>query len=67
MYRYRYVIAECKVVECIDGEEEDNTGDPYFQGYGARFEEERRMGSREVRRPCEECRYQKLGKGDQEA
>ena len=45
MHRYGYVIAESKVVERIDGEEEDNTGNPYFEGYGARFEEERRVGS----------------------
>ena len=64
MYWYRYVIAEGKIVGCIDGEEEDDTGNPYSQGYGARFEEERRVGAREVRRPCEERRYQELSKGD---
>ena len=61
------VIAESKVIEKIDGEKEADIREPSNQRYGARFEEEWRLGYGEVSGPCEQGCHDELDKGDEKA
>ena len=50
MHGHRDVVAESKVVEEIDSEEEKDVREPAGEGDGAGFEEEWRVGEGEVGR-----------------
>lgn len=60
------IVAEGKVVERVDDEEQCDAREPSYHGNSSGSEEEGRMGGREVGGPCERGRYGKLNKGDEE-
>lgn len=67
MNRNRYIVAEREVVQHVDDEEQCDAREPSYHGNSSGFEEEGRMGGREVGGPCEQGRYGKLNKGNEEA
>ena len=55
MNRHRYLVAESKVVEQVDGKEQNDVGKPSDKWNGTRFKKEWGMSDREVSGPGEEC------------
>lgn len=56
MNRNRYIVAEREVVQHVDDEEQCDAREPSYHGNSSGFEEEGRMGGREVGGPCEQGR-----------
>lgn len=66
MDRNRDIVAEREVVQHVDDEEQCDAREPSYHGNSSGSEEEGRMRGREVGGPCEQGRYGKLNKGDEE-
>lgn len=65
VYWYRNVIAKGKVVEHVDGKEENDVWDPYSKRNGWCLEEKWWLPNRKVRWQSKESGDDELGKGDQ--